>query len=118
MNIVIGILSVIDTILIYVVDVKMGDVKAEVLFDLFGSLVIAFIWVKIEDEDFSGKIKATLKWTSMIYLISVLCYMIFAFIKKDFKYVQKSCSPVIPLFVSYYVILVKQKIEEQTWRIK
>lgn len=90
----------------------MGVVLAEVLFDLFGSLVIGFIWLKIEDDDFSDKTKVTLKWTSMIYLISVLCFIIISFIKKDFEHVQPVCSPVIPVFVSYYAILIKEKIEE------
>lgn len=112
MNIVICVLSIIDTILIYVSDIKMGVVLAEVLFDLFGSLVIGFIWLKIEDDDFSDKTKVTLKWTSMIYLISVLCFIIISFIKKDFEHVQPVCSPVIPVFVSYYAILIKEKIEE------
>lgn len=103
------VLSIIDTILIYAIDIKTGSVKTELIFDLFGGFVIAFIWIKIDDN--YDKTIINLRWTSFIYLIFVFCCLIVSLIRKEFESIQPSCSPVIPVYISYYALLIKQKIE-------
>ncbi len=109
------VLSIIDTILIYAIDIKTGSVKTELIFDLFGGFVIAFIWIKIDDNydnyDNYDKTIINLRWTSFIYLIFVFCCLIVSLIRKEFESIQPSCSPVIPVYISYYALLIKQKIE-------
>ena len=107
-------LSIIDTILIYAIDIKIGSVKTELIIDIFGGFVIAFIWIKIDDN--YDKTKINLRWSSFIYLIFVFCYLIVSLVRKEFELIQPVCSPVIPVFVSYYVILIKDKIEEDSLR--
>ena len=102
------VLSIIDTILIYAIDIKTGSVKTELIFDLFGGFVIAFIWIKIDDN--YDKTIINLRWTSFIYLIFVFCCLIVSLIRKEFESIQPSCSPVIPVYISYFALLIKQKI--------
>ena len=109
MNIVIIILSIIDTILIYIIDIRMGHLIPEILFDVLGGILISYIWLKI--EDYYDKTKQNLKWTSFFYLWFVLLYIVVAIIRKELKFIQPICSPVIPVCILYYVICIKEKVE-------
>lgn len=111
MNIVISILSIIDTILIYLIDIRMGNLITEILIDVLGGGFIALIWLKI--DDYYEKTVQNLKWTALVYLLFTFVYILIAIVKKDFNFYQSVCSPVIPVYISYYVILIKRRREEK-----
>ena len=111
MNIAIIILNIIDVLLIYIIDIKMNNIFAEVLFDIFGGAIIALIWIKI--DEYYSRTEQNLKWTSFLYLIFTLFYLIVSLIRNELKFVQPVCSPVILVCISYYAIRIKKRIEQK-----
>ena len=110
MNIAIFILSIIDTILIYIIDIINGEVKDEILIDLLGGAFFVLLWLKI--YDYYEKTVIMLKWDTFISLILVLFGILFAIIGNKLSIIQLQFSAVIPLYLSYYGVLIKQKLED------
>lgn len=119
MNIAIIILSFVDAVLIYCIDIAMGDVIAEVMLDVFGAAFFVLVGNHILDEkDDYEKILKLFKWELFIWLIIALVGIILSIVKKSFMDVQASFSMVIPLSIAYFILLIKNKIEEDSWRLK
>lgn len=70
-----------------------------------------------EKDDYE-KILKLFKWELFIWLIIALVGIILSIVKKSFMDVQASFSMVIPLSIAYFILLIKNKIEEDSWRLK
>lgn len=109
MNIAIGILGLIDTILLYVIDIKEGDVGAEILIDVLGTVFYLIVWNYILSDN--ERAVPFFKWVVFISLIVTLCGIIFSIIKGQYRGIQTNFSADIPQTLSYFILLIKRKIE-------
>ena len=119
MNIVIVVLSFVDAVLIYCIDIAMGDVIAEVMIDVFGSAFFVLVGNHMLDEnDEHEKVLKLFKWGLFIWLIVAMGGIILSIVKKKFMGVQTNFSIIIPLTIAYFILVIKNKIEEDSWRLK
>lgn len=108
-NIVIGILSVIDGVLLYIIDVKIETVMGEVLFDVAATVMFVIAWHYILEDN--EKAIVVYKWVVLIWSIVALIGLVWALVKNNLTGVQTNFSIVIPLSLAYFIMQIKQKIE-------
>lgn len=119
MNIAIIVLGIVDAILIYGIAIKIGTVGGEILIDVFGSVFffLAGNYVLDENDEYEKALKL-FKWMVFLWLIVALCGIVLAIIRKRLIGVQTNFSIVIPLTIAYFILVIKNKIEEDSWRLK
>ena len=119
MNIAIIVLGIVDAILIYIIDIITEDVLGEIVIDISLTLLFALGGNHIlnENDEYEKALKL-FKWMVFLWLIVALCGIVLAIIKKDLMHVQTNFSIVIPLTIAYFILVIKNKIEEDSWRLK
>ena len=110
-NIVIFFLSIIDAVLIYYVDVQTESVMAEIIWDVGGTVLFYVGWHFIL-EDNENAIHV-FKWGLFIALFLGLVGIIFTLKTNQLLSIQTNFSILIPLSLTYFIFLIKNKLEEK-----
>ncbi len=110
MNILILILSIIDTTIIYLIDIKLNDIIPEIIIDIFGTVFMYLIMRKLQ-EKYENSIKI-FRYLLLVSLLIVFVGLIIAVIKQQLIIVQSSFSMIIPSSLSYFILLWKQKRDD------
>ena len=109
MNIAIIILSIIDTIMIYAIDIKLGSIFDEILIDTSCTLFFYFVgnYIMDENEKFISFFRYMLFAALIIVFLGILVFIC----TKRLSRIQNNFSAVIPACIAYFILYIKYKKE-------